>query len=77
MIPVPAEGVFEGIDGIERAEAIDAITSIEVSTVTGTEVAPLPDSSVYLGFVFARADHPATVEKALRSAANILEVRIS
>ena len=76
MIPVPSRGVFTGIDGVEEALQIEHVVDIEVSRLVGREVAPLPDESTYLGFVFARAPTPEQVETALRQASDILQVRI-
>ena len=76
MIPVPARGVFTGIDGVSAALEVDHVTGIEVSRIAGHEVAPLPEESTYLGFVFARAPKPQQVETALRQACGRLEVRI-
>ena len=76
MIPVPTKGVFLGIDGLEAARAVEHITAIDVSPITGRPVAPLPEESTYLGFVFARAPHPEQVETALRAACAALAVRI-
>lgn len=76
MIPVPIAGVFRGIEGVDAAEAIDHITSVEVSAIMGKGVRPLPYESTYLGFVFARAETPDEVELALRSAVNRLEVAL-
>jgi hypothetical protein len=39
-------------------------------------VVPVPEGNRYLGFVFARARHPADAEAALRRALSVLEVRI-
>ena len=76
MIPVPAKGVFAGIDGTEAAREIEHVTDVEVSPIVGRSVAPLPEESTYLGFVFARAPHPQQVETALRRACATLTVRI-
>ena len=76
MLPVPARGVFAGIDGTEAAREIEHITDIEVTALVGHPVAPLPEESAYLGFVFARAPHPRQVETALREACAALTVRI-
>ena len=76
MIPVPARGVFAGIDGVDTAREIEHVTGIEVSRIVGKEVAPLPDESIYLGFVFARAPTPQEAETALRGACAVLQVRI-
>ena len=76
MIPVPARGVFAGIDGVEVARQLPHITDIDVSPLVGHDVAPLPEESSYLGFVFARAPDPRHVEMALQQALSVLEVRV-
>lgn len=76
MIPVPVAGVFGGVEGIEEALAVEHITGIEVSRITGQVIAPLPEESTYLGFVFARAPTPQAVEAALRSASELVHVRM-
>ena len=76
MIPVPGLGVFTGIDGVDEARRVKHITDIEVSRITGREVKPLPEESVYLGFVFARAETPERVETALRRALGRLRINI-
>jgi hypothetical protein len=38
---------------------------------------PLPEGSSYLGFIFARAESPGDVERALRRAHVALEFRIA
>ena len=76
MIPVPVRGVFAGIDGVEAARKTEHVTGIEVSRAVGRSVAPLPEESTYLGFVFARAPHPEQVETALRAACEALTVRM-
>ena len=76
MIPVPSPGVFAGIEGTADALEVDHITGIEVNRITGQVVAPLPDESTYLGFVFARAPTVDEVERALRTASRVLQVRI-
>lgn len=76
MIPVPEAGVFAGIEGIEDALGVDHVTGIEVNRIAGRRVAPLPDESTYLGFVFARAPTPSEVETALRAASRALKVII-
>lgn len=76
MIPVPAAGVFAGMEGTAEALEVDHITGIEVNRIIGRRVVPLPDESTYLGFVFARAPTPGEVETALRTASKVLQVRI-
>ncbi len=74
MLPVPRAGVLEEVRGIEEALAVDGIEDLELTTHPGSEVRPLPDSSRYLGFLFARGEEPAEVEEALRAAVACLDI---
>lgn len=76
MIPVPRPGVFAGIDGAGQARRVEGVTGVEVGRITGREVRPLPEESVYLGFVFARSSDPDRVEAALRQASRLLSVKM-
>lgn len=76
MLAVPRAGAFDGIRGIERAEAVPGVTGVVVSAHVGQRVVPLPDESRYLGFVFARGPDAAAVEAALRSAGACVDVRV-
>jgi biotin carboxylase len=76
MIPVPASGILQGVDGIDAARAVPHITGIEITARPGELVAPPPESASYLGFIFSRAATPADAEAALRSAHAALGVRI-
>lgn len=76
MLPIESKGVLEEIGGIDEARAVEGVTEIDITVPPGTEVAPLPESGRYLGFVFAvGADPDQVVERILR-AANELDVRI-
>jgi biotin carboxylase len=66
MIPIPKGGIYESVDGIERAAAVAGIEEVIVTAKEGQLLAPLPEGSSYLGFIFARADSPGAVEAALR-----------
>jgi biotin carboxylase len=68
MLPVLSRGVLRGVDGIDAARAVPGIEDVVITVEPGTVVTPLPEGSAYLGFVFARAADPATVETALRTA---------
>ena len=68
MIPVPRSGILEKVEGKEEAEATPGITSLEITARLHDFIAAWPEGSSYLGFLFARADEPAEVEDALRSA---------
>ena len=68
MIPIPAAGVLRSVEGLDAARAVASIEAIEMAIRPGQQVVPLPEGGEYLGFIFARADDPATVEAALREA---------
>ncbi|HEY7974564.1 MAG TPA: phosphoribosylglycinamide synthetase, partial [Ktedonobacterales bacterium] len=44
------------------------VTGVEITARLHSPIIPLPEGSSYLGFIFARAADPATVEAALRAA---------
>jgi hypothetical protein len=60
MIPIPANGIYNGVSGVGPDTIITA--------VPGQRLLKLPEGSSYLGFIFARAETPAMVEESLRSA---------
>jgi hypothetical protein len=76
MIPIPREGVYTGVSGLEDAEAVPGITEAIVTAKEGHKIVPLPEGKSYLGFIFARADTPGEVEHALRTAHAKLEFEI-
>ena len=75
MIPVPRGGILRGVRGIEAARAVPGVDEV-VITATGQKLVPWPEGDRYPGFIFARADVPALVEAALRSAHARLEWEI-
>ncbi len=68
MIPIPRRGILRKVAGLQAARAVPGIEDITISATIGRTIEPLPEGSSYLGFIFARADAPATVEAALRAA---------
>jgi biotin carboxylase len=68
MIPTPRAGRLEAVHGQAQAEAVDGVEEVVISAHLGQELVPLPEGWQYLGFIFARADSPDAVEKALREA---------
>ena len=76
MIPIPAGGTLLSVDGVERARNLQGIDEITIAIPIGHEVVPLPEGSEYLGFIFARGDDPARVERALREAHACLHFKI-
>jgi len=66
MIPIPKGGIYESVEGMERASAIAGIEDVIITAKQGQKLIPLPEGSSYLGFIFARGDSPQDAEKALR-----------
>ena len=68
MIPVPKAGILGEVRGKTAAHRVDGIVEVNITIPIGGEVVPLPEGARYLGFIFARAETPKMVEKALREA---------
>jgi biotin carboxylase len=68
MIPVPANGILERVEGVEEAREVSGITSIEITARLHDKIISWPEGSSYLGFIFARTEDPEKVERALREA---------
>jgi hypothetical protein len=68
MIPIPREGIYQGVEQLEEASQVLGIEAIDITAKLRQKLAPLPEGSSYLGFIFARGDSPQYVESALREA---------
>ncbi len=68
MIPVPESGIFHGATGLEAAREVPGIDDVRITALPGQIVAPPPEGSGYLGFIFSRAATPQAAEAALRAA---------
>lgn len=77
MLPIPREGTLHGVYGQDEATAVPGIVGLEITIAKGRPVRPLPEGDRYLGFLFARGETPAEVERALRTAHSKLEISIS
>lgn len=73
MIPIPKPGTLREVRGLPEARAIDEVTGIDLTIKPGSRVLPVPEGDRYLGFVFARARDPESVETALRKASEAIE----
>ena len=76
MIPIPAAGTLAGVRGLEAAQAVPGIESIEITAKLNYPLVPLPEGDSYLGFIFARGEKPEEVEAALRAAHQELRFEI-
>ena len=66
MIPIPKGGIYESVEGVERARKVAGIEDVIITARQGQRLIPLPEGSSYLGFIFARGDSGGRVERALR-----------
>jgi hypothetical protein len=66
MVPIPKGGVYESVEGVERAAAVPGIEDVIVTAKPGQRLVPPPEGSSYLGFIFARGNSAREVELALR-----------
>lgn len=73
MLPIPRAGTLAEVRGQDAARAVPGIAGLEITIAPGKPVRPLPEGDRYLGFVFARGQTPAEVERALRAAGDILD----
>ena len=76
MIPIPRRGVYRGVSGVENARRIAGIDDVIITAKPDSTLVPLPEGRSYLGFIFAAADTPASVEEALRRAHDRLDFSI-
>jgi biotin carboxylase len=77
MLPIPEGGVLRAVNGRDDVLAVPGITGLELTIHVGRRVRPLPEGDRYLGFLFARAATPDSVEQALRDAHRRLEVVVT
>jgi biotin carboxylase len=76
MIPIPHRGIFKSVDGQRDARAVRDIVDVTITAKPDAKLIPLPEGKTYLGFIFAHATTPLTVEQALRAAHAKLRFRI-
>ena len=68
MIPVPASGVLEKVEGEEAAGATPGVTELIITARLHDYIAAWPEGSSYLGFLFASAETADDAERVLREA---------
>jgi len=76
MIPIPRRGIYRGAAGIDEARAVPDIVDVRLTAKLDQVLVPLPEGSSYLGFIFARANAAADVDRALRAAHGCLTFTI-
>lgn len=74
MIPTPKTGILRRVEGVLAALQVPHVEDVRIVVREGHELVGLPEGSGYLGFVFARAEDPETVESTLRAAHACLNI---
>jgi len=77
MIPIPQEGIYQGVEGMEQARTVSGITDVVITAKEGQMIEPPPEGSSYLGFIFAHASTSGEAEAALREAFTRLKFLLS
>ncbi|MGI9611057.1 MAG: ATP-grasp domain-containing protein [Acidimicrobiia bacterium] len=72
MLPIPATGILDGIEGIEQVRDLGGIDEVALTIAPGRRVVALPEGDRYLGFVFAGGPDADSVEATLREAAALM-----
>jgi biotin carboxylase len=68
MIPIPRRGVYRRVEGVDAARAVANVDDVRITAKPDAPIVPLPEGRSYLGFIFAHADEPGAVDRALRDA---------
>jgi biotin carboxylase len=76
MIPIPKRGLLRGVSGEDWAREVPHVDDVRITAKQDQLLEPLPEGDSYLGFIFARAQAPATVVAALREAHKRLAFQI-
>ena len=76
MIPIPTEGRYKQVAGLDEAGAVDNVEEIIITAKRDQRIQAPPDGGSYLGFIFARAERPDEVVGALRAAHECLRFDI-
>ena len=76
MMPIPKRGIYHAVHHLDKAAEVPGISDIHMAVEPGQLIAPPPEGSSYLGFIFAQGSSASEVEQALRSAYQQLEFDI-
>ena len=68
MIPIPRRGMFRSVAGIDAARCVAGVDDLQITAKPDQLLVPLPEGASYLGFIFARGERGADVERTLRAA---------
>jgi len=76
MIPIPRRGIFRRVTGLDEARRVLGVDHVRITAKPDQLLVPLPEGASYLGFIFARGERSADVERALRASHERLQFTI-
>jgi hypothetical protein len=76
MIPIPRRGIFRRVTGLDEARRVVGVEHVRITAKPDQLLVPLPEGASYLGFIFARGERSADVERALRASHGRLQFTI-
>ncbi len=68
MIPIVKSGLLRRVEGLSAARKTTHVENVDILIQQGHELIPLPEGNQYPGYIFAKAETPDEVIKALREA---------
>lgn len=68
MMPIKKSGLLRRVEGLSAARNVPNIEKVDIIISEGHELIPLPEGNQYPGYIFAKAETPVKVIKALRDA---------
>ena len=77
MIPIPREGIYVNVEGLEQARAQPGVEDVIITAKPGHKLIPLPEGASYLGFIFARGESADAVDLVLRNSHRQLHFEIA
>lgn len=77
MLPVPATGRLEAVEGVEHARSIDGVRDVLITAKPGDLLVGFPEQGCYVGFIVATGTTPLDVEQSLLAAQRALDFRLS
>ncbi len=77
MIPIPEAGILQAYSGVEAAQQVPGIESIEITAKINYPLQTLPEGDSYLGFIFSEGRTSEAAENALREAHRQLKFDIA
>jgi len=77
MIPIKQGGILRRVEGLPAAAKVPYVEKVDIIIRQGNELIPLPEGNQYPGYIFARAETPNEVIRALRESYEKLNIVVA